>query len=343
MRKTDWARMTRRAILAAVAISATGLSGVMAQANDKVKIGALRFTSHAPGFIALEKGYFAEEGIDAEFVFFQAAQPIAVAGASGDVDFGIAGVTGGFMNLAEQGAIRLVAGVLHEKKGVDGMMILASNEAHAAGLTTPEGLPGKRVAMTQVGSTFHYMTAKVGDSLGFGIDEVRMVPLQGVGQMIAALSSGQVDAMIMVPHIAKPMVRRGDAKQIGWLYDHVEYQISGLFTTVPNIENNRDLVERFVRAYAKGIADFNRVMLDPAADPAERDEMVAMIAAYVSPDKPVAEAATAILEGSMNLNDGAALNVTDVETQMKWFQDQGLVSKDLTVDMLVDRSFVETY
>jgi NitT/TauT family transport system substrate-binding protein len=67
-------------VLAAAAFSAPAI------AADAVNIGALRFTSHSPTFIAVEKGYFKAEGIDAKIKFFQAAQPIAVAIASGDID-----------------------------------------------------------------------------------------------------------------------------------------------------------------------------------------------------------------------------------------------------------------
>ena len=45
----------------------------------------------------------------------------------------------------------------------------------------------------------------------------------------------------------------------------------------------------------------------------------------------------------MNLNDGAALHLTDVKAQMEWFQNEGLVPASLTIENLADPSFVETY
>ena len=51
-----------------------------------VKVGMLRLASSAPLFIGIEKGYFAEEGIAPEPVWFDAAQPIAVATASNAID-----------------------------------------------------------------------------------------------------------------------------------------------------------------------------------------------------------------------------------------------------------------
>lgn len=339
--------MTRRLWLAGASavFGSTLVMGTpsVAQAEDDVVLGALRFTSHGAGFVAFEKGYFKEEGLNVTFEFFQAAQPIAVATASGDVDFGVTGVTGGLMNLAEKNAIRIVGGVLHEKKGVDGMIVLASNKAYEAGLTSVDKLPGHSMAMTQVGSTFHYMTSRIADAQGWDIADVKLIPLQKVGSMVAAIKSGQTDAMIMVPHIAKPMAGSGEVKQIGKLNDFVEYQISTMITSVDNIENNPDMVKRFIRAYSKGIADMNRVMLDPNADPAEKEELTKIIHKYVYTDRPYDKAAPPIQSGAMFLNEGAALNKTDVEKQMQWFKDTKLVDTDLTVDQLVDDSFVETY
>ena len=67
----------------------------IARAEDlqKAKVGVLRLSSSAPVFIAQDKGYFKEAGLDVKLKFFDAAQPIAVATASGDIDFGITAFT----------------------------------------------------------------------------------------------------------------------------------------------------------------------------------------------------------------------------------------------------------
>lgn len=334
-----------RSALIATAFAA-GLAGTttgLAQADDKVVVGALRFTSHSAGFIALEKGYYKEEGLDVEFAFFQAAQPIAVAVASGDVDFGIAGVTGGLMNLADKGAVKVVAGVLHEKKGVDGMVILASNKAYDAGVDSVAKMKGHSLAITQTGSTFHYMMARIAEKEGFPLSDMRLLPLQKVGSMIGALKSGQVDTMIMVPHIAKPLVKAGAAKKLGMLYDYAEYQISTLFTSTKNTEERRDVIKRFIKAYARGIAEFNRVMLDPNADAAEKEALTKIIHKYVYNDRPYEKAAPSIQAGAMYLNEGARLHLSDVEKQVDWFKGAKLVPQSLTIEKLVDTGFVETY
>ncbi len=334
----------RRALLGAgAALIATAGIAQTALSADKLIVGALRFTSHSAGFIALERGYFTQEGLNVEFRFFQAAAPTATAVTSGDVDFAIAGITGGFFNNAGKGALKAIGGVLHERKGVDGMALMASKKAFEAGLTKPEHLKGKSLAMTQFGSTFHYMGGVTAEKFGFSIKDIRIRPLQKVGAMIGAFKSGQVDAMFMVPHIAKPLARAGAGKIVGWLRDwHPDYQITALITSTRNIKEKPDLVRKFLRAYARGIADFNRVMLDQKKDPAATEAMVKTIHKYVYTSRPYAKAARSIKAGAMYLNPSLSLDVKSVKHQLEWNQSQGFVKKDITMDQVVDTSFVNT-
>ncbi len=325
-----------------VAALVTGAAGA-ALAADKITLGALRFTSHSGGFVAFEKGYFKDAGLEVEFKYFQAAQPMAVAIASGDVDFGVTAITGGLVNLAAKGAVKVIGGVLQEEKGIDGSAILASKSAHAAGLTSPDKLQGRSLGITQTGSSFHYMAAQVAAREGFDAKSISMKPLQKVGAIIGALKSGQVDAMIIVPHIAKPLQKGGAAKIIGWINDYDDYQVTTAFTSAKNVKERPDLVKRFLAAYSRGIADFNTVMLNQDKDPAAVDAMVKLIHKYVYTSRPYEKASPSIRNGAMRLNPNAKLNLTNVKKQLAWFQAEGLVSKDVTIDQLVDTSFVETY
>ncbi|WP_206378263.1 ABC transporter substrate-binding protein [Sneathiella limimaris] len=335
--------LTRRAMLGAIAgtVALSAFAG-QAIADDKITIGALRFTSHSPTFIAYEKGYFKEEGLDVELKFFQAAQPIAVAIASGDIDFGVTALSGGFYSLADKGALKVIGGLMSEKKGAPGNIILASNKAYDAGLKTPADLKGKSWAMTQQGSSFHYMAGLIAENNGFDVSDMKLKPLQKVGSMIGALKSGQVDAMAIVPHIAKALAKGGAAKIIGQIQDMTDYQVTTIFTSTKNTMERKDLVKRFLKAYARGIADYDAVMQNQDKDPAATDAMVNLIHKYVYADRPIEKAAPPIKAGAVYLNAGAALDVKDVEKQLKWFQKHKLAPASLTLDKMVDSSFVST-
>src|SRR3979411_513046 len=188
-------RFTRLMLTGLLAVAASGI----ARAEDliKAKVGVLRLSSSAPVFIAQDKGYFHEAGLDIDLKFFDAAQPIAVATTSGDIDFGITAFTAGLYNLAGKGTLKVIGGMSREKAGFPLIGYFASNNAYAAGLKTPKDLAGKPIAVTQVGSSFHYSLGRLADKYGFKLADLKVLPLQSLSNAAAALKGETVDAALL--------------------------------------------------------------------------------------------------------------------------------------------------
>lgn len=336
----DMDNITRRQSLAF--LGATAAAGIAAPAiaqNRKVALGALRFTSHAGTFVAVERGYFADAGLDVELKFFQAAQPMAVAIASGDVDYAVTAISGGLISLADKGAIKVIGGALKEEEGIDGQQVLASDAAFQSGATHPSKLDGKSYGVTQTGSSFHYVGSKIAKAENISMS---FKPLQKVGAVIGALRSGQIDAWNIVPHIAKPLAGSGAVHIIGAVQDYIpDYQITTAFTSASNAASERDMTQDFIAAFSKGIEDYNGAMIDRSGGDAGVDAMVDLIHKYVYTDRPREKAAPSIIGGTMRLSPGAALDVSSVQDQLSWFQSEGLVDADITLETLVDGSYVE--
>lgn len=333
--------ITRRGALGLMGgAAALPMLGRPALANTKVVVGALNFTSHAASFVAYERGYFAEAGLDVEFKFFQAAQPMAVAIASGDADYAVTAISGGLISLAEKGATKVIGGALSEEKGIDGQKILVSDAAYQAGVTTPKALDGKKFGMTQAGSSFHYMGAKIAAAEGINLE---YVPLQKVGAVIGALKSGQIDAWSIVPHIAKPLAGSGAVHIIGDVADYIpDYQVTTVFTSAGNAANERDKTAAFLAAFSKGAADFNAALVDKTTSADEAEAMIQLVHKYVYSDKPYDAAKPGIVNGAMRINADAALNMGSVQDQLDWFKGEGLVKDTVSMEMLVDPSYVKT-
>ena len=343
MLTTRFAAAIRRSVLALLA-AATAVAGTALAADDKIVVGALRFTSHSASFIAFEKGYFKEAGLDVEFKYFQAAAPMATAIASGDIDYGITAITGGLINLADKGAIKVIGGALHEEEGIDGSAIVVSDAAWNDGVTSPAKLAGRSFGITQTGSSFHYMASRIAEKEGIPMSDLRLRPLQKVGAIIVALKSGQIDVWAIVPHIAKALAGGGVVHIIGWVADYApDYQVTTVFTSAKTAAERRDRTRRFLAAFARGAADFNAALVDRTASEEAAEATVRLIHKYVYTSRPYEKAAPSIRNGVMRLNEGAKLNVSSVEAQLDWFKAEGLVKEDIGIDKLVDGSYVETY
>lgn len=333
--------LPRRALLLAALL----LAPLTARAADPVRLGLLRTLSPAPFYIAQERGYFRDEGIDLTFRFFEAAQPIAAAAVSGDIDVGVTALTGGFFNLAEKGTLKVIGGGLHEQRGYEGSAILVSNKAYDAGLTGVDKLGGHSFAITQYGSSFHYMAGRIAEAKGFDVKSLTLRPVQQISNMIAAVSSGQVDATIAIASQAKPLAASGQAHVIGWAGDIVPYQITAVFTTTGLIAKSPDVLRRFAKAYQRGVADYRDAFLrlDAQGKPVVDDRTEAaipLLTQYVFTGDPAARAK--ILAGVGYYDAGGALDVADVLDQVRWFKAQDLVKGDADPRSFLDTRFLPT-
>jgi NitT/TauT family transport system substrate-binding protein len=316
-----------------------------AHAADPLRLGLLHTLSPAPFYIAQQRGYFRDQGIDLTFRFFEAAQPIAAAAVAGDIDVGVTALTGGFFNLAEKGTLKVIGGALHEQKGYQGSAILASNKAFDAGLTSVDKLPGHSFAITQYGSSFHYMLGRIAEARGFDIRSVTLRPVQQIANMVAAVTSGQVDATIAIASMAKPLEASGQAHILGWAGDLVPYQITAVFTTPAMIAGKPDVLKRFAAAYQLGVADYRDAFLrlDAAGHPmvdAKTDAAIPLLTKYVFTGDP--DARRKILQGVGYYDAGGALDVADVADQIRWFKAQGLVKGDADPASMLDTRFMPT-
>ncbi len=339
--------LSRRSVVAAALAAGFAISlspAAMAQAKDKATIASLAFVSSAPIFIAKERGYFDAEGIDADIKIFNAAQAIAVAVAGGDADFGITAFTGGFFNLAGKGALKVVAAQSREEPGYNFVAYVAGKKAYDAGFRSPKDFAGKSVAVTTIGSSFHYNLGMLADKYGFKLDSVTMKPVQSIPNMMAALSGGQVDATILPANNALKLQADGAGTIIGWVADHTPWQLGALFTSTRNVEGKRPLVERFVRAYQKGLADYAEAFLakDAAGNRvfgAKAEAAFPILEKWVEP-KPSYE----VVKVSANFMDPQGrLLVKNIYDQVAWNQAQGLVDKSVNAKDFLDLSFVKNH
>ena len=313
-----------------------------AHALDKTSVAALAFVSSAPIFIAKDKGYFEAEGLDVEIKFFQAAQPVAVAVASGDADFGITGLTGGFFNLGAKGALKIIAAQSREEPGFDFVAYVVTPKAYEAGFRSPKQYAGKTVGITQVGSTFHYNIGMLADKYGFKLSDVSLKPLQSVPNMVAALKGGQVDSVLLPANQALGLEADGSGKIIGWVHEHTPWQLGALFTSTKNAAEKRPMVQRFVKAYVRAAGDYAEAFHERDAAGKrvfgpKADALIPILQKYVKPE-PSADQVKASVSF---IDPKGRLLVKNLYDQVAWYQAQGMVDAGADARIMIDLGFVD--
>ena len=331
------ARLARLMFAALLVVAAGGLA--CAEEPLKAKVGVLRLSSSAPVFIAQDKGYFKDAGLDVELKFFDAAQPIAVATTSGDVDVGITAFTAGLYNLAGKGTLKVIGGMSREKAGYPLIGYFASNNAYAAGLKTPKDIAGKRVAVTQVGSSFHYSLGLLADKYGFKLSEVKVLPLQSLSNAAAALKGETVDAALLPASTARKLIDDGGAKLLGWVGDETPWQLGAVFAS-PRTLANKPLVTKLLAALARADREYHDVILASVTggkapvNEATRP-LLEIIAKYTN--LPVEQ----VVGNCAYVDPEGRLDVKNVGNQIKWLQEKGFVDKGFGADAIIAGDYVK--
>lgn len=311
--------------------------GPSAAAAETIKIGLIKIGTGGPLFVAQERGYFAAEGLAADFVYFDSAPPIAVAVVSGSVDFGTGGLTAGFYSLAGQGALRIIAGAISEAPGFHFVGYLASNHAYEAGLRSPKDFGGHSIAVPQFGSANHYNVSLLAEKYGFDMKNLRLLALQSLPNVATAIAGGQADAAPLNATMALTLVQRGDAKILGWVGDETPWQFGAVWTATKTANDKRDTVARFLRAYKRGTREYYEAFSGPdgkRADGPKAAEIEAIIAKYIG--EPLERAKQDIVY----VDPEARLDIQDVLHQISWYGSQGMIKSKFDANSVVDRRYV---
>ena len=294
----------------------------------------LRLTSSAPLFIAMDKGFFAEEGIEIEPQWFDAAHPIAVSTASSKVDVGATGITASLYNMAANGQkLGIVADKGREQKGYSSSALLVTTDNYNAGVKSLKDLKCKRIGITQKGSTFHYMLGRMLETQGMSLNDVEIVPLSKLSAVMAALESKQIDGCILnEPNITK-VQKAGYGKLVVQVGDVIPYQTSAIFYS-PDFMKNKDAAVRFMRAYNKACNYYYEAAVEKK-DAKKLEEVVNIVAKYV---KAPAED---IKAGLPYIDKDGKLLVSDIATQIKWYTDNKMISGTLDAKDVANTSFLD--
>jgi len=194
LRNTRSTAISRRALLqtgaGAAALAALGAPRVHAQTTPKIRIGYWPIAAGLPFYAAVEKGYFKEAGLDVEAIKFAGAQQIMEAMLAGRCDGSSNGT--GSANLAvgeiaAPGTFKIFAANPSNVKNVldEFLVPLASPVKSIAELS------GKKVAS---GPGIQNVTLAKTVLDRAGATGVSVIELP-IGQHVAALAAGQVDAV----------------------------------------------------------------------------------------------------------------------------------------------------
>jgi NitT/TauT family transport system substrate-binding protein len=313
-----------------------GVSIVPAHA-ESIKIALTKLLSYPSVPIAIERGYFKEQGLDADMVFFESAEPMAVALASGDVDFGVSGLSAAFYTLAAQGHMQILASSAIEHPGFFNLVFLGSVKAYDAGLTSAHALPGHSFGVTQIGTSLQYTLGLLAEKDKFPLTDVSIRPLSTIPNVITALGGSQIDSAVLPATPALPLLDRGAIKRLGWASDLVPGWMGAVaFTSSRHADVDGDMVRRFMIAFRRGSKDYHDAFAgrdDTRQDNAQTPAMLELLSRFTAIPAPLIDRAVPYIDGQ------GRVVMSDLAHQIQWYRAQRLMKAALDPKTIVDTRY----
>jgi NitT/TauT family transport system substrate-binding protein len=219
----------------------------------KLPMGYIPNVQYAPFYVAVERGYFKDAGIEVEFDYSSETDGVQLVGAN-QLQFSL--VSGEQVLLARaQGLPVVYVMAWYQRYPIS---IISRSDK---GIHTPQDLKGKKIGLPGLyGANYIGLRALLFNA---GLKETD-VTLDSIGfTQVEAFATDRDDAVVGYA-ANEPVVlhyKGYDLSEIR-VADYVQLASNGILTNETTITQNPDLVRRFVAATLKGIED---TLIDPDA------------------------------------------------------------------------------
>ena len=228
-----------------------------ALALDKVTISVVSGMSLAPVFVAVDKGYFRDEGIEPVLVSTPLATDSISMTANGQTDIGATAAGVSLFSAGYRGLDLMIVGsmAVHPAPTTVIPLMIRKDLWDSGAIRSGKDLKGMAISTNSPGGSIEYKLALILEQYGMTIGDVREI---GIGQpeTVLALQNKAIDAAILGEPYATEAVRRGlavldvtDSKMAAGDLGSVIVYNKGF------IAKRRDVGVRAMRAMARAARD----------------------------------------------------------------------------------------
>jgi NitT/TauT family transport system substrate-binding protein len=303
-----------------------------AQQPAKIVIGAVPSLPSASTYLAADKGYFREAGIEVEIENLGSAADAMAMLASNRMQIVEGGYSAGYWNALAQG-MPVTMAYERGSSPLNHKVVIAPDMADK--IKSIADLKGKTVAVNAPGSLGFYELYKVLGSAGLTIKDINVKYLPFT-QMPIALGNHAVDAAEDIPPFSTVAIEQGlvvvlaDNETIVKPYpvSSVAYQINTDWAA-----KNQDVARKFFIAVGRGTRDYCQAYHN---GPNRQDVIDVLMAHKVMSDRALLERMPwQGRDPNGRLNPATALDIQDV------FFTQGLINKKFNIERLIDTRYAD--
>ncbi len=228
------------------ATSTTAPVSAAAPVPDKVtfSLDYILYGGHAPYFLAQERGYFAEQGLDVSIVEGKGSTSTAQVVGAGSAQLGQIDGSVVIRSVAQDIPIKAVAGIVQKSP-------ISVIVGRTSGISGPKDLPGKRLAAPPASGGTVLLPAWL-KANGVDPDSVQMVSV-GPDSLPTTLLLGQVDGIVAFDeNVVKINAAGGDVVAIHYADYGVNLPSTTIAANLTFLRENPAVVRRFLTAVVRG-------------------------------------------------------------------------------------------
>jgi NitT/TauT family transport system substrate-binding protein len=296
------------------------------QALESIRLpmGFIPNVQFTPFYVAVERGYFADEGLALQFDYSFETEGVQLVGA-GELPFAVA--SGDQIILARSRGLPVVYVTEWWQRFPVGVVALAETN-----IQTPEDLKEHKVGVPELfGASYIGWQALLSET---SLD-ASLVTLETIGySQVPSLVEGRVDAAVVYTNNEPVLLaHQGYATNLIEVADYADIVSNGLVTSEEVIAERPELVRAFVRAFLRGLAD---TLDDP-------EGAFQISTKYVEGLAENAEFGRAVLDASLSFWEADQLGYSEAETwaqSQQVMRDAGLLEETVDVDSLFTNQFL---
>lgn len=219
----------------------------------RLPMGYIADPQYAPFYVAVERGYFADEGLALEFDYSFETDGIALVGA-GELPLAVA--SGEQVILARAQGLPVVYVMQWWQR-----YPIAIASKSTAGIKTPADLVGRNVGVPGFFGASYVGLVGLLSANGLTLDDIDANDI-GFNQ-VESLVTGQSEAVVVYVNNEPVQLRqRGEDIDVIAVADSIALVANGILTNEQTIAENPELVQRFLNAFMHGLRD---TLADPDA------------------------------------------------------------------------------
>jgi NitT/TauT family transport system substrate-binding protein len=277
----QWARSWQAQSMGVLLAAGLACPALAADATTKVSVAVLYLTSDAGIFIAIERGYFAEQGIEVDLSRTTSLADATALLATDKLDVATGGATPGLFNAFRRGvSAQIVTDKSNQLPPGDrsGGILVRRDLAESGEIKSVSDLKGRRIAVNNIQSTSLNYVVRALAQKGLTKDDVKLVEMP-FSQFIPALEKKAVDGVM----VYTPLNQTIERMQLARALPEAQLAVTSKgdsFNIMLYSEGfaKTDAAKRFMVAHLKAQRDYQRAVEGRTSMPA----ICAIIHKYVT-------------------------------------------------------------